>query len=121
MLKMLDVLEASFGKGYSRNIQQALSYIRTNYAKQISLMEIAAHVGLSPEYFSRLFKEETGENFSVHLMMYRLNQAQRLLRQTDLKVYEIASAVGYATPSYFSKLYRTYMGELPESARRRNS
>lgn len=118
MERMLDALEDSFGKGYSRAIQEALNFIRTNYAKQISLMEIASHVGLSPEYFSRLFKEETGENFSVHLMMYRLNQAQRLLRQTDLKVYEVAAAVGYATPSYFSKLYRTYMGILPEFVRK---
>ena len=117
MTKILQVLEMSWGQGYSRSIVEALAYIRTNYAKQISLMELANHIGLSPEYFSRLFKEETGENFSVHLMMYRLNQARKLLKQTDLKIYEVATMVGYATPSYFSKLYRTYMGVLPEAER----
>jgi two-component system, response regulator YesN len=118
MTAMVHALEKNWSQGYTRAIVEALAYIRTNYAKQISLMELANHVGLSPEYFSRLFKEETGENFSVHLMMYRLNQAQKLLKQTDLKVYEIATMVGYATPSYFSKLYRTYMGVLPEAQRK---
>ncbi|MPN14996.1 HTH-type transcriptional regulator YesS [bioreactor metagenome] len=89
-----------------------------HYSQPISLVETADHVSLSAEYFSRLFKEKTGENFSVHLMMLRLQQAQKLLTETNDKIYDIANQVGYASASHFSKLYKKYMGINPEEVRK---
>lgn len=104
-------------ESYSGIIEEAVSYIRENYQKELSLIEVAEQVHRSPEYFSRLFKEETGENFSVYLMMYRLNRAKELLEHTDMKVYQIAHEVGYTTPSYFSRIFKRYMGISPEMLR----
>ncbi|MFH2116159.1 MAG: AraC family transcriptional regulator, partial [Spirochaetota bacterium] len=116
-LQLVESLRKAWLQGSHRGIQLALDYIHAHYAETLSLVEVASHACLSPEYFSRLFKDKTGENFSVYLMMYRLEQARLLIRTSDLKIYEIAEAVGYSTPSYFSKQYREYMGLSPEAER----
>jgi YesN/AraC family two-component response regulator len=111
-------LDESLCETYTQRIHKALHYIHEQYARPISLVEVADHVNLSAEYFSRLFKEKTGENFSVHLMMIRLQQAQKLLRETDYKVGDIANRIGYSSASHFSKLYKKYMGINPEDVRK---
>lgn len=105
---------------YSESIEQALGYIHNNYNKDISLVDVAGIIFRSPEYFSRLFKEEVGENFSTYLMLYRLNHARELLKKTDMKISEISNLVGYSTQSYFSRLYKKYMGKTPEEERNRS-
>lgn len=102
---------------YSQSIRDAIRFIHENYTRDISLNEVAQYVYRSPEYFSRLFKSETGKNFSSYLMTCRLDKAKDLLLNTDMKIYEIAYAVGYTTPSYFSKMYRKYMGVTPDITR----
>lgn len=102
---------------YSESIEKALNYIHQNYQSDISLVDVAGTIFRSPEYFSRLFKEEVGENFSTYLMLYRLNHAKELLKKTDMKMSEISYAVGYSTQSYFSRLYKKYMGKTPEEER----
>lgn len=105
----------------SKSISEALDFIHRNYNQDISLIKVANHIYRSPEYFSRLFKEEIGENFSVYLMMYRLNCAQQLLKNSDLRISQIACEVGYTNPGYFSRIYKKYMGMTPEEARSQNS
>ena len=75
--------------------------------------EVAAHVHVSPEHFSRLFKAETGRTFISYLNDYRLAQAKRLLDETSLKVFQVAEQVGYASLSYFSKLFKDAYGINP--------
>lgn len=62
--------------GHSQCIWEAIRYIHANYAKDISLNEVAHHVYRSPEHLSRLFKEKTGEKFSTYLISYRLDKAK---------------------------------------------
>lgn len=102
-------------------IEKALLYIHEHFDKVISLADVASQVYRSPEYFSRLFKEVTGENFSIYLINYRLTQARTLLINTDFKITDIAHRVGYQNPSYFSRLYKKYMGITPEDERRKNN
>lgn len=102
---------------YSQGVRDAIRYIHDNYHRDISLNEVAQYIYRSPEYLSRLFKAETGEKFSSYLMAYRLNKARDMLLNTDMKIYEIANAVGYTTPSYFSKMYREFTGVGPEITR----
>ncbi len=108
--ELAEVLECGKGK-YSEAINKALDYINANYEKAVSLAEVAAVVHLNPEYFSRLFKEDTGENFSVYIMTYRLKKAEELFKTTDMKMYEVAERVGYPNLSYFSRIYKKYMGK----------
>lgn len=102
---------------YSQSVREAIRYIHENYAREITLNEVAGHIYRSPEYFSRLFKAETGEKFSSYLTAYRIRRARDLLLNTDMKIYEIAYAVGYTSPSYFSRIYRECTGVAPEVTR----
>ena len=102
---------------YSQSVREAIRYIHDNYSRDISLNEVAQYIYRSPEYLSRLFKAETGEKFSSYLTSYRLNKAKDMLLHTDMKIYEIAYAVGYTAPSYFSKMYREFVGVAPEVTR----
>lgn len=98
---------------YSMPICRAISYIEAHYMEAITLSDVASSVGLSAEYMSRLFKEETGIKFVVYLNNIRLKQALHLLENTTLKVYEIAEAVGYSNLSYFSTLFKKNFGQNP--------
>lgn len=104
-------------KTYSKSIEKSLRYIEDNYKNHISLIDVAKHIYLSHEYFSRLFKEEVGENFSTYLTVYRINKAKELIKGTDMKISQIAMEVGYSNPGYFSKNYKKYMGVSPEDDR----
>lgn len=115
--KLLKAMESSYAGRCSPSIAAALDYIHNHYAEPISMAEAAGQVYRSPEYFSRQFKEEVGENFNTYLTIYRLDRAQELLWQTDLRISEIADRVGYTSPGYFSKMYKRYKGVRPEQER----
>lgn len=115
--KLLKGISLSYSQRCSLSITAALDYIHSHYAEDISMAEVARQVYRSPEYFSRQFKEEVGENFNAYLTLYRLDRAQELLDRTDMLITEIAERVGYTTPGYFSKIYKKYKGITPEQAR----
>ncbi len=102
---------------YSKAIKKAIEYIDINYKEHISLNDIANHVYLSHEYFSRLFKEEVGENFSTYLTNYRMKKAEYLLKNTNMKISQISKDVGYLNAGYFSKSYKKFKRVCPEEDR----
>ncbi|GAA0715426.1 response regulator [Paraclostridium ghonii] len=102
---------------YSKAIKKSIEYIHKNYKKHIYLQDISRYVFLSHEYFSRLFKEEVGENFTSYLTNYRMKKAEKLIKNTDMKISQIAVEVGYTNPSYFSRSYKKYKGISPEEDR----
>ena len=98
-------------------IDRAKEYINDNYHTDISLEDVANHVFLSPAYFSRIFKKYCDENFSEYLLKLRINKATILLRNTQLKVYEIAEKSGFKTVKYFYKLFKQQTGLTPTEYR----
>ena len=104
----------------SRNISNAISYIRSHYSEPISLSQIAEYVNLNPEYFSRIFKEETNMTYSTFLSNIRLAKAESMLVNSNSKVFEIAEAVGYPNVSYFSTVFKKKYGLNPYEFRREN-
>lgn len=91
------------------------------YNENISLQQTAQYVFLSPEYFSRLFKEKIGQNFSLYLMHYRLQKARELLQTGRYSVAAAAKETGYQNTSYFSKIYKEHLGVTPESEKIKNN
>ena len=94
-------------------IKRAINYIREHYKEGISLEDVAGRLGITPEYLSTLFNREMGENFSTFLRKFRISHAKRLLKGTDMKVYEIAEAVGYTDPKYFARVFKDELGVSP--------
>ncbi len=98
-------------------IVRACAIIHESLAEDISLEEISRRVEISPFYFSKLFKEETGENFIDYLTMARMQKAKDLLREPSRSIKEISAASGYADPNYFSKLFKKVVGVTPTEFR----
>jgi len=96
-----------------RNILQAEKFIRENYHRNLTLAEIAAAAGFSPDYFGRAFKALIGRSPLDYLAAYRLNEAKQLMVRTDLAIGEIARHVGYEDIHYFSYLFRHREGITP--------
>ena len=90
----------------SKIIVKAKKYIYDNYDKDITLDEIAKVVSVSPYYFSRLFKEETNENYIDYLTSVRIKKAKYFMESLNMSVKEICYKIGYNDPNYFSRLFK---------------
>jgi two-component system response regulator YesN len=98
-------------------IAKSKEYINENYGKDISLDELSRKLDVSPYYFSKLFKEETGENFIEYLNTTRIEQAKNRLRNPEMSMKEIGYEVGYSDPNYFSRIFKKYVGVTPTEFR----
>lgn len=95
-------------------IDQAIAYIDANYGNEdLSLQDVAQNVHISSSYFSTIFKKEKNINFTDYLTETRMKKSMELLRNTNLKAYEIARMVGYSNPQYFSLCFKKYTGYSP--------
>mgnify|MGYP001171376571 FL=1 len=99
-------------------IQQAKQYMEKNYQKDIKAVKIAEAHYITPNYFSMLFKQETGCNFSEYLNRIRINKAKELLCETSNKVFEIAEYVGYREYKYFVQVFKNFTGTTPTQFRK---
>ncbi len=100
-------------------IEQAVSYIRENFASDITLSYLAKRFSVSPEHFSRLFKKETGLGFSKYLNSLRLQYAEQLLRTSDnSNITQIAECCGFEDSNYFSKKFKEVYGVAPKKVQK---
>ncbi|AIQ45986.1 AraC family transcriptional regulator [Paenibacillus sp. FSL R7-0273] len=91
--------------GIRRTIDQAMLYIQEHYMDNISLDSCADYTGTSPFLLSKSFKRVTGQNFIDYLTALRIEKAKELLRDTDLKMNDVALQVGYQQ-SYFNRIFK---------------
>ena len=98
-------------------IARAKAFIRENYSSDISLDDVSREVNISPYYFSKLFKEEAGENFIDYLTGLRIARARELLADPARTVKDISRMVGYADPNYFSRIFKKQTGMTPREYR----
>lgn len=97
---------------------KAQEYVRENYGDaELSLDRVCSALNVSNSYFSTIFKKETGKSFIGYLTDYRMDQASRLLLETNEKNYVIANRVGYADPNYFSYVFKRQFGVSPSKYR----
>lgn len=95
-------------------IEQALALVDKRLNQDFSSVDIAEAVGLSPKYFGILFKKQTGEVFQDYVKRVRMEQAAHLLKNTGLKVYEVAERVGYPNYRYFTEVFNKHFGKTPK-------
>lgn len=100
------------------DIMKAMQIMSTEYMKELTIQHIASRVGLSPNYFSSMFTQETGEHFVSCLNRIRITKAKELLNESQMYFYEIAEKTGFADETYFSRIFRRHAGMSPSEWRR---
>jgi AraC family transcriptional regulator len=99
-------------------LRQITDWIAEHLTEEFSLDRLAAQAGLSRFHFQRLFKAATGVAPSQYHINLRMEEARRLLRETEMGVLDVALEVGYANPSHFARLFRRESGLSPSEYRR---
>lgn len=94
-------------------IHQSIQYLNTHYGEHITLEDMARKIFLSPSYFSRIFKKETGITFSSYLNRIRIEHSKELLRHQNIRLTDIAMLVGFEDQSYFTKVFKKLTGTTP--------
>jgi two-component system response regulator YesN len=94
-------------------IEKAKTYIEENYNDCISLDDVAAHVYMNKSYFSSVFKSKAGLTYRDFLRNCRIEKSIRLIADSDMKIYEIAQAVGYNDSAHFIRAFKEVTGKSP--------
>lgn len=108
----LDLIELS-------PIEQVTRQIDSLSVPDMTLTEAAAMVHLNPSYFCKLFKQQTGTNFTEYVTGAKMKEATRLLSKTTLRISEIGERLGYRDLAYFSNTFKKIMGTTPSEYRKK--
>ena len=104
---------------YQEIATKAIAYMKVHFKEPINLEFLAEKCKLSPSYFSRKFKEQTGENYIDVLTDIRIGEAQTLLSNTTLSISEIVQEVGYCDDKHFRRLFLKVTGMKPSAYRKK--
>ncbi len=117
-LKLHDLLGRRRSDSTWQMVERAKDYIAGHYTdEKLSVEALCSHIHLSPTYFSTLFKREVGMSFTAYVTKVRMEEAARLLRETDEKTYRIAEVTGFSDPNYFSYVFKRHFGLSPSKFR----
>ncbi len=111
-----ELIDQVYAKGKTKDkifIENVKAYIREHYAEDLSIKELAEVACVSPNYFSAMFKKEIGQNYKAYLTAIRMEEALRLLRETDYKTYEIGEKVGYNNARRFVDAFKQVYSVSP--------
>lgn len=106
-----------YATGGEQAIKVALQYMHSNFAAELSLEKVASIIYLNPVYFSQLFKQKTGKGFKTYITDFRLGRAMKMLKESELKIGDIAERVGYPDVRHFSQIFRKKAGMTPSDYR----
>jgi AraC family transcriptional regulator len=128
---LADHLATTYGRGQREEdplpgtlsrpkLRRVSEYVRARLSKDLTVEDMAAVVNISPHHFSRLFRATTGETPHQFVMRHRLEEAERLLLETDEPIAEVARQVGYQDASHFALIFRRRTGFAPRAYRRQH-
>ncbi|MGF7049385.1 two-component system response regulator YesN [Paenibacillus sp. DS2015] len=127
--EMIQVVKDTFenrmketGKSHTKEdvqtvVRKAQKYILNNYHKDLSIEELSELVDLSVSHFCTLFKQVSGYTFLEYLTQCRMDKAKYILKNTSVKVYQVAPLVGYQDPKYFTQVFKKATGKTPSEFR----
>lgn len=107
-------LFGNFKVGYKGGIiRQACQYVVKNIDNDVSLANVSNELNISKNYFCALFKSETGENFLTFVTRTKMERAKVLLKNDNMKVYEVCDYLGYNDTTYFTRIFKKYSNMTP--------
>ncbi|WP_166245471.1 response regulator transcription factor [Paenibacillus turpanensis] len=104
-------------KNSKGGIAKIKQYIEAHYRENISLKSIAAKFYMNPVYLGQLFRKSYGLYFNEFLLQFRVQEAKKLLRTSELRIYEIAGLVGFSNADYFVTQFEKVEGKTPSEYR----
>ncbi|GER67130.1 hypothetical protein BpJC7_27140 [Weizmannia acidilactici] len=105
---------------YSHAIHMAVAYIHENILQVMTLESLAKHVYLNPSYLSHLFKKEVGVSVTDYINKKRIEESIYFLLHTNISISEIALLFHFCNQSYYTSLFKKYMGMTPKEFREQN-
>lgn len=102
------------------HLQKSLDYIDKHFAQNISMAEVANHIGVSYGYLSYILNESVDGGFVRILRNRRMKEAKKLLTGSELKIYDIAEQCGFTNSRYFCTMFYADMGMTPTEYRKKN-
>ena len=94
-------------------MRPVLDFIAEHFTEKIYIEKLSDMISVSPDYFTRMFKDSIGKTPIDYINALRINEAMRLLYETDRPMAEIAEAVGFCNANYFHKIFKQYMDVSP--------
>ncbi len=98
-------------------VKRTVTYLQDNYARPVTLHQIAQAVGTSKNNLSEIFHQEMRISIWQFLNRYRVKQARNLLETSDLNIADIATRVGFEDPAYFSRVFHSITDQSPKAYR----
>ncbi|UMZ73620.1 PocR ligand-binding domain-containing protein [Natranaerofaba carboxydovora] len=111
--KFLENIFALADKKYLNLVKEARNYIMENYDKQIKIEDVSNYLCISESHLSRLFRQEMNCTVNEYITRVRVEKSVELLKKPEMSVGEVARSVGIKNQSYFSKIFKQYIGVTP--------
>lgn len=116
--RVFRALESHRSNQYKGVVKKGIEYAQANYRESIQVADVAKAVFVTPNYFSKIFKQEMGENFTEWLNKYRIEKAkEKIMREPDVKTYQVAMETGFKDYKYFAYIFKKYAGYTPGTYR----
>lgn len=95
-------------------VDESMRYIQKHFKERLTLQMVASRVYMNAQYFSRVFKRETGVTFTEYVNKLKIQYACKLLETTNYPAYRISSECGFTDPSYFNRVFFAQMNMTPK-------
>ena len=99
-------------------LRPVIEHIAENYCQKIYIDKLADMIAVSPDYFTKMFKETIGKTPIEYINGLRVNEAMRRLAETEESMADIADTIGFCNPNYFHKIFKQYMDCSPLAYRK---
>lgn len=101
----------------SKEVAMAMDHIQANTNRDLSIDDVAAHIGKSRAWLTTKFRQELGQSVGQYITRTKINDAKRLLRHSDLTLSQISSYLGFSSQAYFQTVFKKETGSTPKEYR----